>query len=886
MKRPLFLALVFPLFLLCLHPAAGQSQCPTGKEGNIWYFGAYFGDPAGLDFGAGSPPAFLDDSAIPPSIGGYEAYAIANGGDGSLLFYSNGLDVWNRNHEPMQGNGFGIGGHSSATQMVALPQPGHPGTYYLFYPETRDLNPQLDTVADMLYAVVDMQLDGGLGGIVQKKVFLHGKTTEKVAAARHCNGEDWWVLTHELGSNRFFAWLLDSSGIAASPVVSEAGAGNSGLRATKGGQMKISPDGQRVAMAETGEATFWGVATYDAHTEVFRFDNATGEVYDPVLMRDSLRSAYGAEFSPDNGKVYFEVWDPDDRIIQYDLKAGSADAIIQSRTVVAENNVTNGAGGMLLGPDGKIYIANVNYFGTPQKSLDAIHRPNEKGAACDYRGGADGLLLPDNVGVGLGLPDFPASYFAPLKPWLEGPGQVCAGAEGHFYVTGNCAAVDYLWEVPGGGIVREEGDSVWVEFGVPGVQEVVVHRTTACATWSDTLAVIVEESLINTDTLYICPGDSVEVSGEWVGQPGTFTQGFTSVNGCDSTSTTVVVLLPGNDTALVASTTCDPAGAGTFVQSFPGQNGCDSTVVTTVTFSPADTFEVFSATCDPTAAGVFTSHFNNQSGCDSVVVETVDLLPGDSVFIYSSTCAAAAAGIFTDHLTNQWGCDSVVVETVDFLPGDSTFIYSTTCDPELAGAGFSVFNTPSGCDSVVVRVTTLATPLTVDLGEDLYIMAGDTTTVEAIVNLPPDSLASVVWSPSGCPACLVQAVSPPVTTAYFVDITALNGCSAEDEVTVFVEAVGGQVYVPNSFSPNGDGINDFFTIYGKGDAQVHWLRIFSRWGEKVYEGGNFAANGRGQGWDGRHRGQLMEPGVFVWLAEIVLADGDRRVLEGEVVLLR
>jgi hypothetical protein len=503
------ISLAFFISILPLFPVFSQT-CQTGKEGNIWYFGGYFGDPAGLDFNAGSPPVPINGCAIPVNQG-YESYAVVSDAEGELLFYSNGKNVWNRNHQLMSNNGFGVGGHPSATQIIAVPKPGSETIYYLFTPEAAEAHPLTqDTVRRMYYATIDMALDNGLGAITEKNKILFQSTTEKAAATRHCNGQDWWVLTHEAGSNRFFAWLLNSNGINSQPVVSSAGKGNlgityfynlglNGISASVGGGLKISPNGNYIAMAEAAQASL-NMLTYDGHIEVFRFNNQTGEVSDPILLQDSLRSAYGVEFSPDNSKVYFKVWDPQERVLQYDLSVWHPDSIRQSKYAVADVGVTTNYGGMALGPDGKIYLANANYGGIPQKSLDVIHRPNARGAACDYRGGAQGLLLPDSVGVGLGLPNFPAAYYAPAKPWLAGPRQACPGAVQRYYVTGNCAAVDYTWEASGGSIVQQQGDSVWVRFEAPGEQSVVVQRQTACAVWSDTLRVAVSQSLSLTVT--------------------------------------------------------------------------------------------------------------------------------------------------------------------------------------------------------------------------------------------------------------------------------------------------------------------------------------------------------------------------------------------------
>ena len=95
------------------------------------------------------------------------------------------------------------------------------------------------------------------------------------------------------------------------------------------------------------------------------------------------------------------------------------------------------------------------------------------------------------------------------------------------------------------------------------------------------------------------------------------------------------------------------------------------------------------------------------------------------------------------------------------------------------------------------------------------------------------------------------------------------------------------VFVPNVFSPDDDGINDRLTLFaGPEITRVHIFRVFSRWGELVFSADNFLPNDPTLGWDGTFLGQDMDPAVFVWFAEVELADGSIERIKGDVVLLR
>lgn len=107
-----------------------------------------------------------------------------------------------------------------------------------------------------------------------------------------------------------------------------------------------------------------------------------------------------------------------------------------------------------------------------------------------------------------------------------------------------------------------------------------------------------------------------------------------------------------------------------------------------------------------------------------------------------------------------------------------------------------------------------------------------------------------------------------------------------DVLTVFVRK-NSNVYIPNSFSPNNDGINDLFMIFaGKGVEEVVNFSIFNRWGEMVFQQNNFQPNDDIYGWDGNFYGQPMNPGVFVYSAEIKMIGGEVVIFKGEVNLIR
>ena len=94
------------------------------------------------------------------------------------------------------------------------------------------------------------------------------------------------------------------------------------------------------------------------------------------------------------------------------------------------------------------------------------------------------------------------------------------------------------------------------------------------------------------------------------------------------------------------------------------------------------------------------------------------------------------------------------------------------------------------------------------------------------------------------------------------------------------------LFLPNTFSPNGDGSNERFFPRGAGLFQVRFMKIFNRWGEQVFEKANFAGNQSSEGWDGTYKGKPAPADVYVYVIDIVCSNSEYFQLKGNVMLLR
>jgi gliding motility-associated-like protein len=192
-----------------------------------------------------------------------------------------------------------------------------------------------------------------------------------------------------------------------------------------------------------------------------------------------------------------------------------------------------------------------------------------------------------------------------------------------------------------------------------------------------------------------------------------------------------------------------------------------------------------------------------------------------------------------------------------------------------------------GCfsDTGYVSVKVYAIP-TVNAGEDKTINVGQT------IDLVPEISADVTgvnWSPTSgvfrnnYPGI---AARPVESTEYTVEVVNEGGCRARDMITVYVLCNNANVFIPNTFSPNRDGVNDIFYPRGSGLFTIKMMRIFNRWGDVVFEKGNMSPNNASMGWDGTFKGQQLTPDVFVYLIDIVCDNNTVLTYKGNIALIK
>jgi hypothetical protein len=362
-----FSILGFLLFLTAVLPAQNE----TSK----WYFG----DHAGLNF-LTVPPTVLQNSAINTQQG---CSSISNA-MGSLLFYTDGVTVWNMQHLPMA-NGTGLlGGYYSSQSALIAKQPGSSTIYYIFTMAA------LGGTDGMRYSVVDMSLAAGNGSVTVKNVLISTPNMDGLTGVAHCNKTDIWIMTHGLNNSDFKAYLLTAAGINTTAVVSSIGLPHVWGRSI----MKFSPDGKKLG-------AYLCVGLPNFRQEVYTFDDAMGIVTSSLLCVNTASNGYGCEFSPDGTKFYagmntgtspYGIW-------QWDLNAGSNTAIMNS---VVMTGTASGIGALQLAPNGKIYVANNGSL------LGVVNSPNMAGLASNYIDNGQSISPATSLSS---LPNFVCSLF-------------------------------------------------------------------------------------------------------------------------------------------------------------------------------------------------------------------------------------------------------------------------------------------------------------------------------------------------------------------------------------------------------------------------------------------------------------------------------------------
>ena len=468
------------------------------------------------------------------------------------------------------------------------------------------------------------------------------------------------------------------------------------------------------------------------------------------------------------------------------------------------------------------------------------------------------------------------------------------------------AAIDTLgkwkWALQAGGIYDERGTGItcdscnifisgyyrdFASFGNVnlnsngGRDAFVASITNACFEYCTVPIVIASADSI-------CEGDSIILGGKYQSTEGIYYDTLIAGSGCDSILATTLTIIPG-DTVTTAVAICDGDSifllgnyqhmAGIYYDAFSSGNGCINILAITLIVKSIAIFADSFALCYGdsifihgnyvNAAGIYYDTLTASNGCDSIISTTLTVNPtvfettfaaicnGDSIFLagnYQNT-----AGIYYDTLASVNGCDSIISTTLTINSAVAAALIADICNGDsillqgkyqIVGGNYSdTLTTANGCDSIIE--TTLIVNSNASASATATIFNGD--------------------------SIFLQGKYQTVEGNYYDTLTAANGCDSIIKTALTVSE--SSVFVPNIFTPNGDGKNDVFKITGIAISDFK-IEIFNRWGIKVFETAD-----KNKSWDGKDlQGQKVDSGVYYFV--IISTDNTEIIKRGNVTLLK
>lgn len=851
------------------------------QQGNNWYFG----ENAGLSFNTNPPTALTNGQ-----LNSREGCASISDRTGAILFYTDGISVYNRTHTIMP-NGSGLAGNSSSfNSAIIIPKPGDNNIYYIFTADAEEVN----YANGYRYSVVDMRLNNGLGDITaQKNILLYAPSTERLSAVKHANGIDYWIFTKEFGNNRFAVYKVDCSGVNPVPVIS-----NTGLVATDHtsgvGGIRASPDGKKVCMITEGDST---------RAQLFGFDNTTGLLSNPIEITGFSRSSIGGvEFSPNSNLLYLSSttsW-----VNQYDITSNDV-VIINASKYQINTSIFDGNAGLQLGPDKKLYIAP-----GLKTYLNVINNPDVYGPGCNVV--LAGVDLAGRRCVAQ-LPVYISSYF-------DANNRVdftSAFIDCHVQFTGTtniASTLQWFWDF---------GD------GTTGSGQVVNHSYRQVGTYTVTLkGVPFSGSCFSSDTFYVshpitinnvfavdfnktgnCFGETflfndntVLTVGAITGYAWDFGDGSPAVNTQNASHTYAAT--GSYDVKLVVSTSgicrADSIIKKIYVDTKPTAvfTPLDGCINVPIAFTDASTNTVggvgawnwnfgdggTSTLQNPTHAyavpGPYSISLTAESahGCPSAQVSHPIRINDIPVADYTFTIPCIRQGtIFTDLSPTTNG--NIIAWQWNFGDGGNASIQNPIHTYNSTGSFPTSLQVQSqyGCFSILRTIPVNISRATAFAGRDT------TATFDVPLQLQASGGVSYEWTPTI--GLNNPFIANPVTIlrndiTYTVKATDINGCFATDDVFIKVYA-NNDVLVPGSFTPNGDGLNDILKPLGFGLKKIEYFMIYNRYGELVFE-----TRELDKGWDGTFKGKLQPVGTYTFMVKAINYKNRAVSKTGTTILLR
>jgi gliding motility-associated-like protein len=283
----------------------------------------------------------------------------------------------------------------------------------------------------------------------------------------------------------------------------------------------------------------------------------------------------------------------------------------------------------------------------------------------------------------------------------------------------------------------------------------------------------------------------------------------------------------------------------------------------------------------PTESSTYYIYASNQTGCISI--DTVQVRVAQPIVMRAAPIDTICAG-------EQTTLRARGAATYTWAPAtglNRTDIANPVARPTATTTYTVIGRDAEGCFSDTATVTVVVgQPSQVSLGRDTTIMAGSTIQLNAqVTGAAAISYRWRSYAPVSCPTCPTPTVTVNNDACISCTVTNIYGCQTTDTVCVKTFCKTAQVFIPNAFSPDGDGINDKLYVMGTGINIVKSFRIFNRWGQLVFEKVNFSPNDPSYGWDGKVRGVAATNDIYVYTCEVVCENGTPYTYKGNVGII-
>lgn len=821
---------IFVLFIYLGFASSIMAQ----KETNIWYFG----NRAGINFNYNPPKAILNSK-----MSTSEGCSVGSDSSGNLLFYTDGITVWNKNHDTMV-NGWGLFGHSSSTQSALIVNKAKSSIYYIF---TSDCLPGMinSPGKGVCYSVVDMKLDGGNGVVTLKNQLLFEFSCEKLTAVEHNNKRDIWIAAVKRLTDSIFVYKLSDSGLS-NPIININPGAKVGIGQLVGGvgQMKFSSNGEYLAYINHFDTNF--IELSEVH--VLNFNNKTGKLAQPrvIFGFPALSGIYGLEFSPNSRILYIGTRKSFYQIPISKIKDSSDINLISDYNQLGGNVFRIGA--FQLASNGKIYIANSN-----DSFVSVINYPDSIGAKCAFS--KYGIKFLNRLSYP-GLPAFVQSrIYYPVRLQAD---TNCV-LDSVLLKIENTQVDSVHWDFGDG--YKSKGLTKWAKhlyndsgnYQVqaklfrPNLTDTVISTSVFIAFikhpkfTSDTTLCIGQNLLLKTLNMSIfsyawntgskSPSLLINSAGFYkVSLQNKYCKLSDSIRVKYGKKPQVFI---GNDTA--------------FCKQFSLVLDANSKYKDYLWNTGQTTYKI-----TVNQEGQYHVKVLDSNQCPAADTININVLkkPKISLSLDSVSCRYVVLS-FNKQNGVQYVWNSG--DTSALIQVNQKGLYVLSASNQFC----------SNADSTLVNL--LPKPM-VNLGADTLICNP--------MVLNTNEIGKYQWSDGSSNASLT--VNKP--GVYWLKVSR-NNCFAIDSISL-IPCKELSYFIPTAFSPNGDLSNDVFKVYGKNIKEIK-LEIFNRWGEQLLN-----VSDADPEWNGVYLNQTCQEGIYLYKIELKSYNGQILYLNGLFTLLR